>query len=251
MLKSFSLHPLLMMLVLSACTPSQTPTVDRPASDILKKAKTLMGQGSYEKASDEFDEAERQYPYAENLPQIQLQSAWCAYKAKSYERAISALDTFISLNPVSPHAAYAYYLRALCYADQIEILERDQENTQLAHDAFESLIKLFPQTPYARAARLKLQRIKDQLAAKDFIIAKFYMNNQDLLAAASYFCNFINTHLTSPLWPEAVYRMLELQRDLGLSYGIPTIQARLARAHPQSSWTQKAISLLRSLKGRS
>ena len=39
---------------------------------------------------------------------------------------------------------YAYYLKALCFYEQIVDVERDAEMTRLALDAFEELVRRFP-----------------------------------------------------------------------------------------------------------
>lgn len=237
--------PFFILMLLSGCTTSQKDTVERPLPEILKKAERLMAQGSYEKASDEFDEIERQHPYSELVPQTQLRAALCAYKAKSYERAITGLDTFITLNPVSPSLDYAYFLRALCYEAEVGALERDQEHTQQAQEAFESVVKMCPQSPYAKEARVKIQALSEQLMAKEFMVASSYMHNEDLIGSMVLFAGFIKKYPQSRLWPEAMYRFLELQTRLGLDSGKENVYRTLVKSYPHDKWTKKSQDLLK------
>ena len=111
-----------------------------------------------------FDEVERQHPYSTWATQAQLMSAYSYYLIDSYDDAIPALERFIDLHPGNRGAAYAYYLRALCYYEQIADVSRDQGNTEEAQRALSDVIARFPNTPYARDATLKLDLVRDHLA---------------------------------------------------------------------------------------
>src|SRR5687768_2540161 len=84
-----------------------------------------------------------------------------------YDSAIPALENFIQLHPGNRNAAYAFYLRALCYYEQIADVTRDQGNTEEAQRALSDVIARFPNTPYARDASLKLDLVRDHLAGKE------------------------------------------------------------------------------------
>ena len=127
------------------------------AVDVLYQdaLKTAIG-GEPEDAAPKFEEVERQHPYSKLATRAQVLAAWSFYEANQYNRATAALERFIELNPADPLVEYAYYLKALCFYEQIVDVERDAEMTRLALNAFEELVRRFPKTNYARDSQLKI-----------------------------------------------------------------------------------------------
>src|ERR1017187_7747213 len=82
-----------------------------------------------------FKEVERQHPYSEWARRAILMQAFAHYQANSYPEAVSDANRFIELYPGSPSAAYAYYLKAECYFEEILDVGRDQAATELAKTA--------------------------------------------------------------------------------------------------------------------
>ena len=74
----------------------------------------------------------RYYPYSSWAVNAQLMQGYAEYLQNHYTEAIGALDRFIQLHPAHRDIAYAYYLRALCYYEQIADIQRDQKGTQEA-----------------------------------------------------------------------------------------------------------------------
>ena len=108
----------------------------------------------YNKAAKAFDEVDRQHPYSPWATQGQLMSAYANYLQDKYDDALISLSRFIDLHPGNKSAAYAYYLKAICYYEQIVDVGRDQKNTQQAFDALNDVVTRFPNTDYARDAAL-------------------------------------------------------------------------------------------------
>ena len=96
------------------------------------------------------------------------------YKSNQYDNALLSLDRFISLHPANKDISYAYYLKALCYYEQISDVVRDQEMTELALSSFSELVARFPNSEYARDGKLKLDLINDHLAGKEMEIGRYY-----------------------------------------------------------------------------
>ncbi|MEI4563206.1 outer membrane protein assembly factor BamD, partial [Klebsiella pneumoniae] len=86
----------------------------------------------------------------------QLMSAFSYYLAHDYTASIQSAQRFISVHPGNRDAAYAYYLVALGYYEQISDVTRDQKITQQALDALGELTRRYPNTRYAADARLKI-----------------------------------------------------------------------------------------------
>ena len=113
-----------------------------------------------------FEEVERLYPYSQWATQAQVLYAYTLYDDQRYEEALVALDRFIELHPSHKDVAYAYYLKGLCYYEQISDVGRDQKMTEDALAALKQVVRRFPDSPYARDAKLKIDLTLDHLSGK-------------------------------------------------------------------------------------
>ena len=104
-------------------------------------------------AAKGFEEVDRQHPYSVWATKAQIMAAFTYYQSNKYDDAIIALDRFIQLHPGHRDIPYAYYLKGLCFYEQISDVGRDQRMTQQALDALSDVAKRFPDSPYARDAR--------------------------------------------------------------------------------------------------
>ena len=114
--------------------------VERPVEELYNDALNTALAGNAKKAAPKFEEVERQHPYSSLALRAQLMAAWAFYQDNNYPRAITSLDRFVELNQADERVEYAYYLKALCYYEQIVDVQRDAEMTKLAMQAFEELV---------------------------------------------------------------------------------------------------------------
>src|SRR5699024_6825738 len=154
------------MLLLASCSSSDDDDiyVERPAEEFYNLGLSYLGEGNYERAASNFDEVERQHPYSVWAPRAQLMTAYTYYQADAYDEVIDTLDRVIQLHPGDQDIAYAYYLRAISFYEQISDVERDQAMTRQAMTALVEVVTRFPETSYARDAALKLDLALDHLA---------------------------------------------------------------------------------------
>ena len=164
--------------------------------------------GEPKDAAAKFEEVERQHPYSKLATRAQVMAAWSFYEANQYSQATAALERFIELNPADPLVEYAYYLKALCFYEQI-VDERDAEMTRLALNAFEELVRRFPQSNYARDGQLKIDLTKSHLAGKEMTVGRFYLKREQYVAALRRFDTVVKNYNTSNQVPEALYRKAE------------------------------------------
>jgi outer membrane protein assembly factor BamD len=113
-----------------------------------------------------FQEVERLYPYSEWAKRALIMQAYSYHRAKEYEEARGAAQRFIDTYPGDEDAAYAKYLLALSYYDQIDEVGRDQGLTFQALQSLREVIEEYPDSEYARSAILKFDLAFDHLAAR-------------------------------------------------------------------------------------
>ncbi|MBI4969279.1 MAG: outer membrane protein assembly factor BamD [Rhodospirillales bacterium] len=223
------------VLVLAACS-TDDKYVEKPVEVLYNSAMDALQKGDYKTAIDGFDEVERQHPYSAWATQAQLQSAFVNYEAKRYDEAIVALDRFIQLHPSHRNTAYAYYLKALCYYDQIADVGRDQKMTQLALKTLEEVVNRFPSSRYARDAQVKIDLTRDHLAGKEMNVGRYYHKQGQYLAAINRFKTVIDHYQTTTHVPEALHRLVECYEALGLVEEARKVAAVLGHNFPGSEW---------------
>lgn len=235
--------------ILSACSSAKEEAerqaqLERPAEQIFNEAKAAYDKGEFQKATKLFDEVERQHPYSDFATQAQLLSAKAAYDGLRYDDAIIALDRFIDLHPGHPSVDYAYYLKALCYYEQMADVRRDQEMTRLALEAFDTVITKFPDSKYARDAKFKRDLTLDHLAGKEMTIGRYYQKRGEFNAAINRFRAVITNYQTTTHTPEALHRLVESYMTLGLKDEATRVAAVLGYNYPGSRWYQDSFALL-------
>jgi outer membrane protein assembly factor BamD len=239
-------------LLVSACdsTPKDDYT-ERPVEDIYNSAMDKFNDANYKGAAKDFDEVDRQHPYSVWATKAQLMGAYSLYEDQKYDEAVVALDRFIQLHPGNRDTAYAYYLKSLCYYIQITDVGRDQKVTDQALKAFEELIRRFPETRYARDARLKLDLTRDHLAGKEMEIGRYYETRGQYLAAINRFRRVIDNYQTTTHVPEALHRLTESYLALGVVDEARTTAAVLGHNYPGSEWYQDSYALLTGIPANS
>jgi outer membrane protein assembly factor BamD len=218
--------------------------VERSVSELYNNAMDELGQENYETAAKLFDEVERQHPYSVWASKAQLMSAFAYYQDNSYDEAINALDRFIELHPGNRDVAYAYYLKGLSYYERISDVGRDQKMTVKARESLQELVSRFPDSRYARDARLKLDLTEDHLAGKEMAVGRFYLKKGHYLAAINRFRKVITDHQTTSHVPEALHRLVEAYLALGVVDEAKATAAVLGHNFPGSEWYMDSYELL-------
>ncbi len=233
-------------LLVSGCAAEKKPDeyVEKPVSTLYDDAMARLSAQEYKEAGQAFEEVERQHPYSVWAVKAQLMAAYAYYEAGKFDDAILAADRFIELYPANADVSYAYYLKALCYYEQISDVGRDQKMTLDARAALNEVIKRFPDSEYARDARLKLDLTTDHLAGKEMEIGRYYEKTGNLLSAINRFQAVATNYQTTSHAPEALYRLVEVYTKLGLKTEAKKSGAVLGYNYPGSDWYLMAYRIL-------
>jgi outer membrane protein assembly factor BamD len=208
-----------------------------PTPEILYgRGVDALNSQRYNLAAAQFDLVEQNYPYSSWAANSQLMQGYAHYLQNKYPEAISSLDRYIQLHPASRDVSYAYYLRALSFYEQIADVQRDQRTTQEAMGALQEVINRFPDTAYARDARLKMDLARDHLAGKEMSIGRWYTNQKLYTAAIGRFQKVVDEYQTTNHAAEALHRLTELYLLLGLPDEARRTAAVLGYNYPGSEW---------------
>ena len=218
--------------------------VERPVDVLYAAGADKLDRGQWAAAVDYFREVERQHPYSEWSRRAILMTAFAHYQDNQYPEAIGDADRFIELYPGNASAAYAYYIKAVCYFEQIIDVGRDQAATEQALASLREVVRRFPRSSYATDARLKVDMVNDQLAGKEMTIGRFYERANAPIAALGRFKNVIDRYQTTSHTPEALYRLVELDLSLGMMQEAQRNAAVLGSNFPGDRWYADAYRLM-------
>lgn len=247
-------HPALFLaaalsLSLPACTSQEEEEEsliekNESVETLYNRAGDTFAEKKYKAAISEFEEVERQHPYSDWAVKAQIMAGYSAYRAHEYDDAIAILDRFAKLHPTSPDTPYAYYLKAMCYYEQISDVGRDQKVTAEAQDALREVVERYPDSDYARDAKLKLDLTEDHLAGKEMQIGRYYLKRQEYLAAINRFLIVVRDYQTTSHVPEALHRLVESYVSLGVTEEARKYAAVLGYNYPGSEWYQYSYALM-------
>jgi outer membrane protein assembly factor BamD len=214
------------------------------AEDIYRLGEFELENRDPEEAALYFGEVERLYPYSEWARRALIMQAFAYHRDEDYENARSSAQRFLDFYPADEDAAYAQYLLALSYYDQIDDVGRDQGLTFQALQALRAVIENYPDSEYAQSAILKFDLAFDHLAAKEMEIGRYYLKRGNYLAAINRFRVVVEDFQTTTQTPEALHRLVESYLALGLTEEARTAGAILGHNFRSSEWYQDSFALL-------
>lgn len=189
---------------------------ERDFYDIIQKD---LGFGSWDKAINNLEALEAQYPFGEYAEQAQLELIYAYYKMGDYEAAIASADRFIRLHPQHPNVDYAFYLKGLAsfvqskgFFDQFvptDETKRDPGTARSSFATFNELLNRFPESPYATDARKRMVYLRNILARHEIHVANYYFLRGAYLAAANRGRFVVENFQKTPSVPDGLAVMAE------------------------------------------
>lgn len=158
--------------LLSGCSwfeSSEVPIEERSARDIYDSAQALLDDDEPVAAAKMFDEVERLYPFSQLAKRAIIQSAFASYSAKDFPAARASANRYLDLYPSDVDSPYAQYLIALTYYDNIVDVGRDQIGTESALRELNEVLRRYPNSDFARDAKLKVDLTHNHLDRKSVV----------------------------------------------------------------------------------
>lgn len=221
---------------LSAFSPEQ----------IFERGEFELARNRTEDAAYYFSEIERLYPYSSWAKRALIMQAFSLHKGQDYPNSRSAAQRYIDFYPTDEDAAYAQYLLALSYYDQIDEVGRDQGLTFQALQSLRTVIEVYPDSEYATSAILKFDLAFDHLASKEMEVGRYYLRRDHYSAAINRFRVVVEDFQTTSHTAEALHRLVESYLSLGLTDEAQTAGAILGFNYKSTDWYADSYKLLTS-----
>ncbi|MFK7901734.1 MAG: outer membrane protein assembly factor BamD [Nitratireductor sp.] len=242
---------LVAMLGLAGCKSSEVSSSDfvddvQPADVIYNQALASLDAGNTKRAKQKLEELDQQHPYSEYSRRSLILQTFIDYRRGNYADVILTGERYVSLYPGDDEAAYAQYLVGMSHFKQIPDISRDQTTTGKAYNAMNLVVERYPDSEYVEDAKAKMRISLDQLAGKEMLNGRYYLERREFLAAINRFRAVIERFQKTRHVEEALARLTESYYALGIVPEAQNAAAVLGHNFPESSWYVDTVKLLRS-----
>jgi outer membrane protein assembly factor BamD len=240
---------LVLATMLGACSlfDKDAMAPDEPADKLYNEGLYLLNQKKEPKeAAKKFEEVDRQHPYSEWARKSLIMSAYAYYESGAYDDCVNSARRYVTLHPGSPDAAYAQFLIGSSYFDQIPEISRDQARTEKAVESLEEVVRKYPNSEYAVAAKRKIEMARDQLAGKEMEVGRWALQRREYTGAINRFKVVVTRYQRTRHVEEALMRLTEAYMALGIVDEAQTSAAVLGHNFPESRWYKDAFTLMQS-----
>ena len=214
------------------------------AKQIFDRGEVELARNRPDDAAFYFGEIERLYPYSEWAKRALIMQAFAYHRDRDYPNSRASAQRYLDFYPTDEDAAYAQYLLALSYYDQIDEVGRDQGLTFQALQALRTVIEVYPDSEYARSSILKFDLAFDHLAAKEMEIGRYYLKRNHYAASVNRFRIVVEDFQTTSHTAEALHRLVEAYLSLGLTDEAQTAGAILGHNYRSTEWYADSFALL-------
>jgi outer membrane protein assembly factor BamD len=218
---------------------------DVPASKVYDQGLANLANGDPTGAAKKFTDLGDKFPDSDWARKGLLMTTYAQFQGGDYDSAEQSAQRYVKLYPKSPEAAYALYLEAGSYYNQIPDVTRDQDRASKALEAFKKVVQDYPNSEYVEDAKFKINVTMDQLAGKEMSIGRFYLHRRNFTAAINRFRAVLTSYQATRHSEEALYRLTEAYLGLGITDEAQTAAAVLGHNFPDGQWYKDAYALLK------
>jgi outer membrane protein assembly factor BamD len=218
---------------------------DVPASKVYDQGLANLANGDATGAAKKFTDLGEKFPDSDWARKGLLMTTYAQFQGGDYDSAEQSAKRYVKLYPKSPEAAYALYLEASSYYNQIPDVTRDQDQAGKALDLFKQVLQDYPKSEYVDDSKFKINVTMDQLAGKEMSIGRFYLHRRNYTAAINRFRAVLTSYQSTRHSEEALYRLTEAYLGLGITDEAQTAAAVLGHNFPDGQWYKDAYALLK------
>ena len=231
----------IILLLLFSCSTNEkiNKIVQEDDKQIFEKGIQFLEEKKYKESIDQFIKISDEFPFSQYSSHSQIYNAYINFELNKTEQTILILNDYISMNPAGLFTEYAEYLIAMCYYVKTSDPSRDSKFTKIAIEKFNKITKKYPNSKYAKDAKLKLEYLKNYLARKEFEVGMYYLKNNAPSPAINRFSIIIKDYQGSNIIPQTLYRMYEAFEMLKLKNNSEQTYSILKYNFPKSRWTQE------------
>ncbi|MFT6258596.1 MAG: outer membrane protein assembly factor BamD [Rickettsiales bacterium] len=228
---------ILSLAIFSSCSGSKKKEIPSAELDYTKALKKIKAK-DYLSAAEDFRKISDEYPLSKWGAKALTMSAFGFYKEGQLEDVVTIAEEFIRDNPSDVNVNYMHYLKSISYYDQMNDIERAQDNAIFASYSFRELIARFPRSKYSNDAREKLILVDDHIAGAKMSIGRFEIKAKNYIGAINNFQDVVDNYSRTNQSPEAYFRIFEIHQKLGMKEVAAKYREELQKNYSSSYWSK-------------
>ena len=217
---------------LAACVKRLPP--DLAPEELFEAGRTAFADRKWLRAREAFERLLLVAPTHPKADSAQFLIAESYFEEKQYLTAATEFLKLAQTRPTIELADDARFRACRAYAELSPRPELDQKYTHEAIAECRALLLLYPESPWAEEARVQIAALRNKLARKMYLNAKYYMDRGAYDSAILYFNDLLKEYPDSPIVPSALLRLHDAYRKVGYEEEAREVRARLLREFPNS-----------------
>jgi len=225
------------IILISSCAKEKKVS---SAENSYIEAMSKLKDKDYTAAAESFEKINDEFPLSKWGVKAQTMAAYSFYKEEKYSDVIRVAESFNRNNPSNPDVAYMQYLKSLSYYNQINDIERAQDNASAASFSFRELIARFPMSEYSDDARDKLPLVDEHIAGAKMSVGRYQLQAGNYIGAIKNFQEVMDRYARTNQAPEAYFRAFEAYKKIGLNQEAQNYLQELNDTYPDNKWSNKS-----------
>ncbi|WP_066456576.1 outer membrane protein assembly factor BamD [Castellaniella caeni] len=235
----------------SSTSGNVDPTAGWSAERLYSQAKSDISSGSWSEARKNLEALEARYPFGIYAQQSLIDQAYVNWKDEEPEQAKAAIDRFMQQYPNHPGTDYMLYLKGMItFTPPSAVLsnitrqdpsERDPKGLRESYEAFNELIKRYPDSRYAPDARKRVAWLVNTIAENEVHIAQYYYERGAYVAAANRAQTVVTDFQGAPVVEKALYLMMLSYQKLDLPNLAEDAKRVLDKNFPDSKYYKQGL----------
>ena len=211
---------LLAAIVLAGCGAFKgdvDKTAGWSAERLYKEAHSEVTDRNWKEARTHLEALESRYPFGGYAQQALIELAYVNWRDDEPEQALAAIDRFQQQYPNHEGTDYMLYLKGLITftppsaaftkITRQDPSERDPKGLRESYEAFNELIKRYPDSRYTDDAKKRVAWLVNTLADNEVHVAQYYYERHAYLAAVNRAQTVITDFQGVPAAEKALYIM--------------------------------------------
>ncbi|PYQ35435.1 MAG: hypothetical protein DMF54_00425 [Acidobacteria bacterium] len=239
---------LTLLLLAAGCSGAKKPDkltqelLARPKEELFEKGKALIEKKKYDQGRKYLTFVFETYPNDPLGRDALLMVADSFFKqggSSGYTEARFRYRDYLNRYPGASRRDYARYQFALTYDKEMERPDRDQTPTREAIEQYQALIREYPTSGFAGAARERVRVLLDILAEHEFSVGYFYMRKGAATAALARFTDLEQRYPEYGARDKLYFYAARVLEKLGRRQEAERYYARLTTEFPDSEYARK------------
>ncbi|MGD9948787.1 MAG: outer membrane protein assembly factor BamD [Desulfobulbus sp.] len=217
-----------------------------PPETLITQGMDAYNVGDYSEALKNFKLILDEHPFSAQAMLAELKAADAHYYNKEYAEAQVLYKAFEEHHPTNEAIPYVMFQIGMCDYNRSDRIDRDISGPQEAIKAFTRLINAYPQSPYAKEAKTKIQDSKEFLVNHEYMVAVFYTRTEHYKEAQHRLKYLLAMYPDSSLAPQAKALLERLEAgnppSWGMSRWLPEFMTRAPEDRQEEAQTKDSAS---------